>query len=124
MEVRSELKKEALSRVGSKEISEKEAEGLYVLMHPIRQKIVRLLEQSVEPLYIEEIAKRLGDDRRKVSFHLATLAEHGFVEGEYRIITPPTQNPGRGRGAKFYRLTLKGKKMEPALMRLSHELAQ
>jgi len=79
---------------------------LYILMQPTRQKIVKLL-QSGEPLYIEQIADKIKEDRRSVSFHLATLAENGFVEGEYKIIEGATNNPGRGRGAKFYKLTPK-----------------
>ena len=77
---------------------------LYVLMQPTRQKIIKLLQLG-EPLYIEQIAEKIGEDRRSVSFHLATLAENGFVEGEYREIERATKNPGRGRGAKFYRVT-------------------
>lgn len=79
---------------------------LYVLMQPTRRKIVNLL-QSGESLYIEQIADKIGEDRRSVSFHLATLAENGFVEGDYKLINPATENPGSGRGAKFYHLTPK-----------------
>lgn len=79
---------------------------LYILMQPTRQKIVRLLQTS-EPMYIEQIADKINEDRRVVSFHLATLAENGFVEGEYRLIEAATKNPGRGRGGKFYKLTPK-----------------
>ncbi len=92
------------------------AKMLYVLVQPTRQKIIKLLRSSKDPLYIEQIADKIGEDRRSVSFHLATLAENGFVEGEYRIIQQATENPGRGRGAKYYRLT---KKVEYALGKLN-----
>lgn len=82
------------------------ARMLYVLMQPTRRKIVNLL-QSEKPMYIEQIAEKIGEDRRSVSFHLATLAENGFVEGDYELINPATENPGSGRGAKFYHLTPK-----------------
>jgi len=78
---------------------------LYVLMQPTRLKIVKLLKETKEPLYIEQIAERIKEDRRSVSFHLAALAESGFVEGEYKIIQPATENPSIGRGGKFYKLT-------------------
>jgi len=80
---------------------------LYILTQPTRHKIVKLLKGAKEPLYIEQIAERIGEDRRSVSFHLATLAENGFVEGEYKVIQSPAKNPGAGRGAKFYKLTPK-----------------
>lgn len=79
---------------------------LYVLMQPTRRKIVKLL-QSGKEMYIEQIADAIKEDRRSVSFHLTTLAEHGFVEGDFQLITPATENPGSGRGAKFYHLTPK-----------------
>jgi len=86
---------------------EAEANLLYVLMQPARQKIIKLLLQS-KPLYIEQIAERIGMDRRSVSFHLATLAEKGFVEGQFEMIVEP-RNPSRGRAAKFYKVTPKVK---------------
>lgn len=82
------------------------AKMLYVLMQPTRQKIVKLL-QSGKSLYIEQIADAIKEDRRSVSFHLATLAEHGFVEGDYQLIKPAEKNPGSGRGGKFYHITPK-----------------
>ncbi len=83
------------------------AKMLYVLVQPTRQKIIKLLKSNKDALYIEQIADKIGEDRRSVSFHLATLAENGFVDGDYRLIQAPTKNPGRGRGAKFYKLTPK-----------------
>ena len=80
---------------------------VYVLMQPIRLKIVKLLKQSKEPLYIEQIAEKVDEDRRSVSFHLATLAENGFVEGDFGTIRSPTKNPGVGKAGKFYKLTPK-----------------
>lgn len=92
---------------------------LYVIMQPIRLKIVRLLEESKDPLYIEQIAEKIEEDRRTVSFHLATLAENGFVEGDYQIIQKPSANPGMGRAGKFYRLT---PKVQDAIKKLENVL--
>jgi predicted ArsR family transcriptional regulator len=82
---------------------------LYVLMQPTRQKIIKLLKESKEPLYIAQIAEKIGETPRNVSFHLQTLAEYGFVDGEYHEIQPPTHNSPLvlGKAAKFYRLTPK-----------------
>jgi predicted ArsR family transcriptional regulator len=94
------------SGIGKEVDEEQLANQLYVLMQPTRRKIVKLL-QSGEPMYIDQIAKAIDEDRRAVSFHLLTLAEHGFVEGDFQLIEKATKNPGAGRGAKFYHLTSK-----------------
>jgi predicted ArsR family transcriptional regulator len=94
------------------------ANQLYVIMQPTRLKIVKLLRES-KPLYIEQIAEKISEDRRSVSFHLATLAESGFVEGDYEIIQDAKKNPGVGRAAKFYRLTIK---IDDVLKRLDRVL--
>jgi predicted ArsR family transcriptional regulator len=86
---------------------ESDLQLLYVLMQPTRQKIIRELKAAGEPLYIQQIADKIGESARNVSFHLATLAERGFVDGEYREIQAPTPNPGLGKAAKFYHLTEK-----------------
>jgi predicted ArsR family transcriptional regulator len=92
----------------------------YVMMQPTRQKILRVLKASPEPLYIKQIADKISEDPRTVSFHLATLAENGFVEGEYREIERPAPHSSvRGRAAKFYRVT---KKVNEVAKRLSLSL--
>jgi len=87
---------------------ESDLQLLYVLMQPTRQKIIKVLSGSKEPLYITEIASKIGENPRNVSFHLATLAEYGFVDGEYREIEKPAHHSAMtGRAGKFYRLTSK-----------------
>ena len=95
-------------------------ELLYVLMQPTRQKIIKILRSSKEPLYIKEIADRVAEEPRNVSFHLATLAEHDLVDGEYREIEPPTHHSAvTGRAGKFYKLT---PKVDEVIKRLATEL--
>lgn len=78
---------------------------LHVVTQPTRLKIINVLREAGEPLYIEQIAQRIkGVDRRSVSFHLATLAQYGFVKGEYREIEA---SHSKGKAAKFYELTEK-----------------
>src|SRR5690242_9392746 len=78
---------------------------IYVLMQPTRQKIIKTLREAKsagKTLYIKEIADRVGEPERNVSFHLATLAENGFVKGEYREISAPTHHSQMtGRAAKY-----------------------
>lgn len=90
------------------EAENRELQLIYALMQPTRRKIIKTLRESKEPLYIKEIAQKIGEKERNVSFHLATLAEYGFVEGEYREIEKPTHHSRvTGKAAKFYRLTPK-----------------
>ena len=100
--------------------SESELQNLYVLMQPTRQKIVRLLRQRGKPMYVKEIADEIGEDERITSFHLATLAEHNFVDGEYRTIEKPiARSAPMSRAAKFYRLT---RKVDEVTERLARSL--
>ncbi len=88
---------------------ESDIQLLYVLMQPTRQKIIKTLREAKgRPMYIKEIADKIEETPRNVSFHLATLSEFGFVQGEYREIEPPTHHSAvSGRAAKFYQLTSK-----------------
>ena len=89
-------------------------------MQPTRQRIIQLLKTSEGPLYITEIAKRIEESARNVSFHLTTLAEYGFVRGEYREIEKPDSHSAlTGKAAKFYELT---DKVEEVTKRLAKSL--
>jgi DNA-binding transcriptional ArsR family regulator len=81
---------------------------LLILLQPMRMRIIKVLREAGKPLYIREIADRLGEDWKIVSYHLTALADAGFVEGEFRVIEPPKSNPRVvGKAGKFYRLTIK-----------------
>jgi len=58
-------------------------EEAHILLHPIRFRIVELLAET--PMYINEIAKAMGEERRRVSYYLRTLEEYGFVSSKYEI---------------------------------------
>ena len=73
-----------------------------LLLHPIRFKIVRKLQEEKKPMYVDEIASSIGEDRRLVSFHLTTLEKHGFAVSDFRIIEKPTS---KGKAGRFYTLT-------------------
>jgi len=88
------------------EAAEKAFELLFVLVQPTRQKIIQALRDSNRPLYIKEIAELIGASQRNTALHLATLAEFGLVDGEYREIQKATPLK-LGRAAKFYHLTPK-----------------
>ena len=83
-------------------MSDELVRDLYILLQPIRWKIIRVLKKARRPMYIKEIAKEVGEDWKIVAFHLAKLADAGFVEGEFRVIELAKS---KGRAGKFYRLT-------------------
>lgn len=61
----------------------RDAAGLQALAHPLR---VRALEQLREPASAAEVARRIGEGRQKVNYHLKELLKAGLVEeaGERR----------------------------------------
>ena len=90
-----------------------------IILQPIRYRIYQELKRAGKPLYVDEVARRLGIDRRLVSFHLATLEEHGFVTSEFKAITAAESNPGKGKAGRFFSLTGKAQKV---LSRLKKEI--
>jgi predicted ArsR family transcriptional regulator len=90
-----------------------------IILQPIRYRIYQELKKAGKPLYVDEVAKRLDIDRRLVSFHLATLEEHGFVTSEFKAITAAQSNPGKGKAGRFFSLT---EKADVVLRRLKKEI--
>jgi predicted ArsR family transcriptional regulator len=83
----------------------------HTLMHPIRFQLVELLESEGQ-LYINELAKALGEERRLVSHHLDVLEDYGFVKSTYVV----SKNPGTiGRGLRIYQVTPKVPEVRAAL---------
>ena len=80
----------------------------YVLFQPTRFKILRLLYDTDEPIYISKIADRLGIDHKLAAFHLVTLSQHGLVHGEYGLENPPHNVP---KAVKYYSITDAGKEL-------------
>lgn len=93
-------------------------ENAYILMHPLRRRIVDELSKNKEA-YTASIAKTLdmSDKERLIGFHMTILAQNGFVEGEFRLanpITPP-------KVVKYYHLT---EKAVSTLKQITKELPQ
>lgn len=83
----------------------------YIIMHPIRYRIVREIEKSGKS-YINRIAKKLRLDRKLVSYHLLTLSQHGVIVGNYGLRGgPPTDKQGRPIIVRYYELTKEAKKI-------------
>lgn len=78
-----------------------------ILIHPIRYRIIKAIKEK-QKLYIQELADILGINRRMVSFHLSTLNQYGFVEGNYEVLRlrRSLRHP-KGKVAKYFRITPK-----------------
>ncbi len=85
---------------------------VHVLLHPIRFRIVELLDD--EQLHIKEISDMLGEDRRLVSYHLLTLEEHGFLDSRYEISERPKS---KGKAMRKYHTTSKVREVLSELKR-------
>lgn len=86
----------------------------HTLMHPIRFQLVECLGAE-GPLYINELAKALGEERRLVSHHLDVLEDYGFVNCRYEI----SGKPGTlGRGLRVYQVTPKVAEVRVALKKM------
>lgn len=75
---------------------------IHVMTHPVRNKIIKLLKDDPETLYITQIAKKLDISNRLASFHLVSLLQYGLVDGTWAVSEIP-QSPGKA--VKHYNLT-------------------
>ncbi len=75
---------------------------VHVLLHPLRYRIVELLEEK--PMHINEISNALEEEMRLVSYHLLILLEHGFLRSNYEI---SEQTRSKGKVIRKYRVTEK-----------------
>ena len=62
-----------------REIHVEDPSALRALAHPLRLKLIGML-RSDGPLTVSALGERLGAASGSISYHLATLARHGFVE--------------------------------------------
>jgi predicted transcriptional regulator len=69
----------------------------HILLHPIRYRILELLAKK--PMYISELSKALGEDRRFIPYHLRLLEQHGFLSSKYEISEHPKS---RGKAIRKY----------------------
>jgi len=86
----------------------------YCLMQPRKKQIIKIIEGSGQPMYINEIAKRMKINHRTVSFHLTDLENFGFLKSKFEV------NPD-GRGSRFYNIT---KKIYAVKQKIIEELSE
>lgn len=88
------------------------------ILHPVRWRIIDVLEEADKPMYIQEIAEAIGLDRRLVSFHLSTLESKGFAESRFDVIEKANS---LGKAGRFYNLTPRVKEVKTRLLGLLEE---
>ena len=81
------------------------------ILQRTRLKILTLLMKAGAPLYIEQIAKDVGESSRLTAHHLEILEELGLVKSEFGII----KDASRPVAGRFFEAT---KKADEALERL------
>ena len=81
-----------------------EIDFLYLLSQPTRRKLLKILLEKPDSLYIKEIADAINSSQRNTSFHLMKMAQEGLLKGEYRSIDSEGGRPG-----KFYEIEPKVK---------------
>jgi DNA-binding transcriptional ArsR family regulator len=88
-------------------VGEEREESIEALFHPLRIRIILLLNEEGE-LYPNQIAESLDKDRGLVAYHLNVLERAGLVKSEYKMVSP-------GKFAKFY--SVDREKVKEAIMK-------
>ncbi|GIH78854.1 helix-turn-helix domain-containing protein [Planobispora longispora] len=73
--------------LGGRDVRELDASALKGLAHPVRLRLLELLERD-GPATATQLAAKSGENTGSTSYHLRQLARHGLIEDA----------PGRGRG--------------------------
>ncbi|KYH40250.1 MAG: ArsR family transcriptional regulator [Candidatus Bathyarchaeota archaeon B26-2] len=74
------------------------AKKMKALGHPLRLKIVALLAEEGEDMYLNEIANRLGVNRALAKIHLKKLEGAGIVKSRVVLVE------GEARALRYYKL--------------------
>ena len=74
------------------------AKKLKALAHPLRLKIIALLAEEGEDMYLNEIANRLKINRALAKIHLKKLESAGIVKSRVVLVE------GEARALRYYKL--------------------
>ena len=87
-------------------VLEIDATSLKALAHPIRTRILRILEVRRQ-VSVTSLAAELGESTGTTSYHLRQLARHGFVEQfTPDDAAPPTGRSRAGRPQRWWRMAV------------------
>ncbi len=74
------------------------AKKLQALAHPIRLRIVTLLTEEGEEMYLNQISNKLGINRALAKIHLKKLESSGIVKSRIVLVE------GEARALRYYKL--------------------
>lgn len=102
-----------LSSNTSPVLDEKVARMAYIIMHPVRYRIARMLMKK--PMYVAEIAREFGDVqkyRKLITHHLLLMSKYGLVKSRYAPKNgPPFDERGRPVIVNYFSLTKEAKEI-------------
>jgi predicted transcriptional regulator len=78
-------------------MEEEKVKEAYVILHPIRFRLIELL--SEKQMHVSELSKALAEERRLISYHLDILEEYGFVQSKHEISDQPKS---KGKALRIY----------------------
>jgi len=78
----------------------------YLMLHPVRRRIIDIMRSKGSPVYVARVANKLNINPKVASFHIAMLLRYKLVEGRWG-----TAETGKGgeRAVKYYSLTEKAR---------------
>ena len=89
-------------------VKQMKLERIAVVCHPTRFKILELLLENEEGLYIQQLAEKTGENRKINSYHLRALERHDLLHSELKSVKKPDQK-GYGVAARFFNITALGR---------------
>jgi len=89
-------------------MSEEDINLTHIASHPIRYKILSLLNDGKKPPYISQIAEKLEINNRLASFHLGVLRQHELAIGTWMVSEIPRS---KGKAVKCFTITENAKRI-------------
>ena len=87
-----------------------------LVMHPVRFRILRHINEAPKKQFVEEIAKAIGEHPRLVSHHLNVLQDIGLIECKYEAI--------KAKGSKRRRVAVRFCTPTPKLAEVFQDVAK
>jgi ArsR family transcriptional regulator len=86
------------------------------LAHPMRLRIIILLANEVEDMYLNQIANKLGINRALAKIHLKKLEKGGIVKSRVVLVE------GEARALRYYKLQDFDIHISPEILRKEEEI--
>jgi len=87
-----------------------------LVMHPVRFRILRHINEAPKKQFVEEIAKAIGEHPRLVSHHLNVLQDIGLIECTYEAT--------KAKGSKRRRVAVRFCTPTPKLAEVFQDVAK